>query len=101
MKTISHGPCQNVIGCGDGGGLSELPPSTPNIDVVPATMPALIVAAFEAGQDVVLNYGAADGVGECSFEAVADLDANFVLLGRDDKQHAVVYAFLPDAPMAA
>jgi len=59
------------------------------------------VPALEAGKDVVLDYRRADGVGECSFEAVTDLDANLVFLGRDNKYRAGVLALLADAPVAA
>src|ERR1019366_3989977 len=62
---------------------------------------AVEVSALKGWQDIALDYRAAGRVGKCSFEAVADLDSNFVLLGRHDKQHAVVLAFLPYPPVAA
>src|SRR5208283_2140979 len=63
--------------------------------------PEVEISALETRQDVVVDYRAADRVGELSFEAVTDFDANFVLVGRHDKQRSVILSFLAYAPVAA
>src|SRR5215469_5238149 len=59
------------------------------------------VAAAKVRQNLALDYRPIDCVGQRSLKPVADFDADLVLLGRDNQQHAVVFALLPDSPEAA
>ena len=59
------------------------------------------VAAAERRQNGLFDDDSALRVGERAFEAVTNLDANLVFLGRDDEQRSRVGALLPDALMAA
>src|SRR3546814_2401248 len=56
---------------------------------------------MEGGQVLLVEDYARQGVGQHGFEAVADLDPHLALIGRDDKQRAVVLVLLPDRPCAA
>src|SRR5579864_2292873 len=58
------------------------------------------VAVAKSRQDFFLDDDAARRIGEPPFEAVADLDAGFAFVRRDDQDGAVVLTLLPDAPGA-
>jgi hypothetical protein len=59
------------------------------------------ILAAERRQYFRLNDRIRDGVGQRAFEAVAHLDADLALVGRDDEQDAVVLFGLSDSPVAA
>ena len=50
------------------------------------------------GRDFGVDDLFAQGVGECAFEAVADLHVEFVVLDEDEEDGAVVFEFLADFP---
>ena len=63
-------------------------------------MPAGEAAAPELGQNPVPDDQRAEQVGELRLKPASDLDADLVLRGRHDEDHAVVRALLADAPGA-
>ncbi len=60
--------------------------------------PAGHVAGLEPGQDRVADDDAGDGVGEEDAGAIAGLDAHLMLVGRDQQDDAIVFAFPADLP---
>ena len=60
--------------------------------------PRGIFVAFEMGDDLGVANFAAQRVGQQRIQSIAHLDALSPLVGRDQKQHAVVRFALPDAP---
>ena len=59
---------------------------------------AVEIAGFEAGGDFVVDDLFAEDVGECAFKAVAGDDLHFVVVGEDEEDGAVAFAFLADLP---
>jgi hypothetical protein len=56
------------------------------------------VPGLETGLDHIVDDASAYQVGEASFKAVADLDADLALLFGDEQKGAVVLALLADPP---
>ena len=60
--------------------------------------PAAIVAGLEPGQDRLADDDARHRVGQEHASAIAGLDADLMLVGRDEQDDPVVFAFLADGP---
>lgn len=52
----------------------------------------------ECGNVILVDDALAQGVGERAFQPVANFDARFALVRRDEDQYAVVLAFFPNLP---
>ena len=68
-------------------------------DCVDAIAEALVVVAlFEVRGDLSVDDVFGGGVGDHAFEAVADLEEHFAVVGEDEEDGAVVLAFHADVP---
>jgi hypothetical protein len=59
---------------------------------------AVELARAQRRNEVVLDDELGDRIGQRAFEAVADLDAHFAVVGRDQQQDAVVLGRLAQSP---
>ncbi len=59
------------------------------------------VALAEFGDDLLVDDDVGQRVGQDGLEAIADLDPQLAVVGRDDEDRAGVLALLADAPRAA
>ncbi len=59
---------------------------------------ARVVAGFEPRLDFVFGDLLASGVGQRAFKAVTDFDEHLAVLNEDEKNSAIVFIFLSDAP---
>ena len=66
----------------------------------PRAMPPSKSPALKRGVDRIEDDDLGDRVGQRPLEAVADLDAHFVLVGCDEQQHAIVLLLLAELPVA-
>ena len=82
-----------------GRGLASPDSSSATIAVTPLLDAAVEIVALELRRHLVADDAARHRVGQRAFEAVAHLDAHLAVLRRDDDQHAVVLALLPDLPL--